>query len=152
MKNVLIHYINISPETNFNKINLNLLLENKCNNFFSHSINYFNDLKNQCPNICKNNSHLFIPYRDMSLRPIETLPYKENQSKKYLSAFFDINNNISFNLFIENYKDFIKKINGKNFFNNIEIFIRENTVDQYSEVLEVEVPNCSEIDEVKLEK
>jgi hypothetical protein len=147
MKSIIIHYIKVDGNTSFDKTGLNLLTEKISNNFFYKSFNYFNLFKKECPTVSKNTFHIFIPNQEEDNRMVETLPDSDmpKNIKRFINMSIHINNNFNFNVFREDYKNFLFKINGKDFFEYNEIFILENQVHTYSDVRACPLPESNKI-------
>ena len=149
MKTFIINYINITPNTSYVYTGRGLMLEREVDNFFNKSFKFADSIKFQSTELHDNFYHLYLPIMEdqMYVRPLETLPYYEDQDKKYVEIITHLRNNLSssdFKKFTQDYKRFLVDINfKKDILSKAELIIRHDEMQHYSvrEIVSRQVSN-----------
>ncbi len=120
MKNIFVFYVKTNKNTNFSPVynKKKLLTEKDCKlNFYSYCINRLQDIKNQTPRTFENSYFIFLPSDCSHLNEI----IKFDNSKEYV--LINIERLTKNKFFKENFRSFLKEINGEKIFEDIDLLI-----------------------------
>jgi hypothetical protein len=130
MKTILSHYISVNNDTTFNVNGKNIIIEKKGsekrNDFYAKSISIVKDFKRQCPDI-DNLYHMFNPTTEQHSIHCDRINVNdENYSKGLLELYLYNFGHSNFNTLIERYRIMLEEINGKSFFEEFSLWIKES--------------------------
>jgi hypothetical protein len=122
-KQIFVYYIKTNKNTSFSPVynKKNLLTEKDCkSNFYANCIKKMENIKNQIPRTFNNSYFIFFPGDNSYLHEI----IKFNSLEEYV--LINIEKMPDYKYFKENFRSFIKEINKKEIFEDIDLLINDS--------------------------
>lgn len=142
-KRVIVHRIHVGDNVRLIDVfDRSLLTErNMADSYYFHDVvkSYLNDFQNQAPENYSRNYHIAFPSTE-GTNYMETLPPCDEKDKSLINVMSNNFTNKSWDSFKRKYRKLIENINGKDFFNDYEVFMIES-MDQWSRAELVPPPN-----------
>jgi hypothetical protein len=122
-KQIFVYYVKASGNTSFSPVynKKKILIEKDCkSNFYANCMKQLESIKNQIPRTFKNSYFIFFPGDSSYLHEI----IKFHSSEEYV--LINIQKIPEYKYLKENFRSFIKEINGEEIFEDIDLLIDDS--------------------------